>query len=464
MDDMRSKKVVIFATILLPVLGLGAWLTAGHLQLQHADTAWTTHDYPSASQSYALAAQLFFWRDDLKERAGIAAVASGDYSTAITHLERVDALSEQGWAVLGFSYIHTGNMRLAVHAYERGLNEYDSYVLYEALAQAHDHEKDWAAERVALEQVVRLKADDAHAHYRLGLLLSFLETRSALGELDLASSLDPEFDPAVQTLRAALTASSPDPSHRLVLIGRALGLLQEWDLAQAAFEKAVHKDMENAEAWAWLGEAIQQTGGDGRVELDKALSLDHTSPNVRALRGLYWNRQGKYPQVLAEYLLAAEYDPGNPAWRAAIGDAYLKLGDLVSALGAYQRATELAPDESTYWRLLAVFCAENGVQVEDLGLPAAERAVKLAPQDPQALDALGFAYFSSGRFTNAEKTLMQAIRLAPEYLPAHLHLAMNHLAQGNYPAAFNELTYVRDADKNGPNGLLAQRLLAQYFP
>jgi tetratricopeptide (TPR) repeat protein len=464
MDDMRNKKVVIFATMLLPVLGLGAWLTAGHLQLQNAETAWKSHDYASASRSYAWAAQVFFWRDDLKERAGFAAAAGGDFSTAITHLERTDALSEQGWAVLGFSYLNAGNIRLAVHAYERGLNVYDSYILYEALAQVHDQQRDWVSERAALEQVVRLKADDAHAHYRLGLLLSFLETRDALAELNLASSLDPEFDPAVQTLRAALTASSSSTSHRLVLVGRALGLLQEWNLAQAAFERAVNTDPKNAEAWAWLGEAKQQTGGDGRVELDNALSLDHTSPNVRALRGMYWNRQGKYPQVLAEYLLAAEYDPGNPAWRASIGDAYLKLGDLVSALSAYQRAIELAPDESTYWRLLAVFCAENGVQVEDLGLPAAEQAVKLAPEDPQALDALGFAYFSSGRFTNAEKTLMDAIRLAPAYLPAHVHLAMNHLAQGNYPAAFNELTYVRDTDKNGPNGLLAQRLLAQYFP
>ncbi len=110
----------------------------------------------------------------------------------------------------------------------------------------------------------------------------------------LASSLDPETDPAVQTLRTALnlSATQPDPSQQLVTIGRTLGLVQEWDLSIAAFEKAIELNAENAEAWAWLGEAKQQIGQDGRVELDQAVTLDPTSVTVRALRGLYWNRQG----------------------------------------------------------------------------------------------------------------------------------------------------------------------------
>jgi tetratricopeptide (TPR) repeat protein len=466
MDDMSNKKLVIFATILVMLLALGAWLSAGTIKLNDAEAAWQRADYAVASESYARAAQLLPWRKDLWEKAGIAAGANGDFPLAVSHLERAPGLSEQGWAVLGFSYFNTGDVSSAIKAYQRGLRSYDSYALYAGLAHVHYQQKDWPAERDALENQVRLNAGDAHAHYRLGLLYSFLQPEKALSELTLASSLDPQFGPAAQTLRAALTDRSTQPgsSEQLVAIGRALGLLQEWDLSLAAFEKAIEMDADNAQAWAWLGEAKQQTGGDGRVELDKAVRIDHTSVTVRALRGLYWDRQEKYPQMLAEYLLAAEYEPQNPAWRASIGDAYLKVGDLVLAFAAYQRATALAPQESTYWRLLAVFCAENGVHLEDAGLPAALKAVELAPDDPLALDALGFAYSSSGRFANAEQTLLQAIELAPGYFPAHIHLAMNHLSQGNRAAAFNELTYVRDADKNGPNGLFAERLLAQYFP
>ena len=114
----------------------------------------------------------------------------------------------------------------------------------------------------ALKNQVRLDTGDVYAHYRVGLLWSFLEPEQALSELMLASSLDPQTDSAVQTLRSALniSAAQPDPSVQFVTIGRALGLVQEWDLSIAAFEKAIELNAENAEAWAGLGEAKQQTG------------------------------------------------------------------------------------------------------------------------------------------------------------------------------------------------------------
>ena len=200
------------------------------------------------------------------------------------------------------------------------------------------------------------------------------------------------------------------------------------------------------------------------MELDRALTLDHKSIIVRALRGLHWNRLGKYEQMRAEYALAAEFDPTNPAWQASLGDAYLKLGDLASALAAYQKAAELAPTDPTYWRLLANFCAENGVHVEDIGLPAAQNAAQLAPNDPFTLDALGWSYLSSGRYANAEQILLDVIARYPNYFPAYIHLAMTHLAQGNRAAAFNQLTYVRDADAGDLYSAQADAMLKQYFP
>ncbi len=467
MDVMRNKKVVIFAIVfLLIVIFLSPTVINGYVEINKANNAWNVKDYATASASFAHAAELLRWRKDLWEKAGIAASANGDPSKAIDFLERASTLSEQGWEALGYSYFTADNVPAAVKTYQQGLQIYDSPSLYRLLALAFRNQKDWAAEREALENQLRLDQKDASAHYRLGLLLSVLDPERSLPELMLASSLDTQFDEAVQTLRAALNVSSSDTdsSAQMVAIGRGLGLVQEWELSLVAFQKATELNAENAGAWAWLGEAKQQAGEDGRVELDKAVSIDPKSVIVRALRGLYWNRQKKHREMLAEYLLAAQYEPQNPAWQASIGDAYIKLGDLVSAFDAYQHATELAPNESTYWRLLATFCAENNVHIEDTGLPAAQKAVELSPTDPAALDVLGFSYFSSGRYANAARTFLSVIKLAPEYFPAHIHMAMNYLAQGNRPAALSELTYVRDGDKGGPDGALAEQLLEQYFP
>lgn len=443
-----------------------AFLVHGTSSLRKAELAWQAENYLAAAQSYARAAQSLPWRRDLWEKAGVAAAQGGDYSTAITHFEHTSAKTEEGWVWLATSHVQLGNFRSAISICEQGLSTFDSAALYRLLAYIHRSQKEWAEEKNALINQARLMPDDAYVHYRLGLLWMLDDPTFAYEELARASSLNPEVDSAAQTLLSALnvSATQTDPSAQKLTIGRALGLVQEWYLALLTFEQAVHLDEKNAEAWAWLGEAKQQIGQDGRVELDRALSLNRQSVNVRALRGLYWSRVGKYEQMLAEYLLAAEYEPENPRWRASVGEAYARLGDVASALVAYQRAVEAAPDNALYLRLLAVFCAENGVYVEEIGLPAAQKAQSLAPNDPLVLDALGFSYFSSGRFANAEQTLLQAIELAPEHFPAHLHLATTYLAQGNLPAAFNTLTFVRDADESKVYAEAADQLLEKYFP
>jgi tetratricopeptide (TPR) repeat protein len=191
--------------------------------------------------------------------------------------------------------------------------------------------------------------------------------------------------------------------------------------------------------------------------------LDKGSPIVRGLRAQQWSRLGDYERMRAEYAIAARLEPQNAAWQAALGEANLKLGDLAAAIGFYKRATELAPENAIYWRLLAMASAENGAAVEELALPAALKAAELAPNDAAVLDTLGFTYHSSGRYANAEETLKAAIALDEQYWPAYIHLAMNYLVQGNKQAAHDLLTRVRDADP-GAYGEQAGALLKQYFP
>ena len=96
-------------------------------------------------------------------------------------------------------------------------------------------------------------------------------------------------------------------------------------------------------------------------------------------------------------------------------------------------------------------------------MPAAQQAYVLSPNDPASLDALGYTYLSTGRYASAELAFSQAIEISAQYYPAHIHLAMNYLAQGNRAAAFNSLTYVRDAEGAGVYAEAARQLLDKYF-
>jgi tetratricopeptide (TPR) repeat protein len=278
-----------------------------------------------------------------------------------------------------------------------------------------------------------------------------------------ASQLDPELDPAVQTLRTTLNLASLNDSvsARLVITGRGLGLVNEWELAHAAFEEAVKEDEKNAEAWAWLGEANQQISlpEGGTADLDRALSLNPDSSTVRGLRGLYFQRAGNFRQALTEFQAAAALEPKNPTWFVSLGESYSKLGDLIQAMSSYQAATTLAPEDASYWRLLAIFCAQNNVNVKDVGVPAAQKAVVLAKEDAASLDVLGWLLLMDARYEESERILSQALESDSQNASAHLHLGLLYLQTNDRASAYNHLVKSRDLGNTD-----AEMILRQYFP
>jgi tetratricopeptide (TPR) repeat protein len=244
-----------------------------------------------------------------------------------------------------------------------------------------------------------------------------------------------------------------------VLIGRGLGLLQEWELARVAFDSAVEADGKNAEAWAWLGEANYQTGQEAGTELDRAVALDPNSSTVHGLRGLYYQRTGNFRSALTEFQAAAKIDDQNPAWQVSVGETYSKLGDLIRALEAYQSATKLAPEDAQYWRMLALFCAQNNVNIKTIGIPAAQKAVILEKNNVASLDLLGWVLLLGERYPEAERQLNKALEIDPQNAMVHLHLGMLYLQLGNRDQAYQHFAAARDL--GNPD---ADAILKQYFP
>ena len=351
----------------------------------------------------------------------------------------------------------------AFQIWQDGLEQSNpSAQLYSRLAQKYQEQRDYPSAAEYLQRFVTAYPEDASAHYRLGLLLTLSDPDQAVSELLNASQLDPQFDAVVQTLRTALNLASitDSPSERFVIIGRGLGLVNEWELALASFQEAVKADENNAEAWAWLGESNQQTAGeDALTDLDRALKLNPDLSTVRSLRGLYFQRVGNYRQALTEFQSAARLEPENPTLFVSLGDAYAMTGDLILGLQSYQYATTLAPDDATYLMLLAAFCAQNNVNIDDVGIPAAQKAVQLSPKDAATLDVLGWTYLLAGRYSEAERMLSKALEHDPQYASAHFHLAIIYLQTNDRASAFDHLIHARDL-----GSAEAEAALKQYFP
>ena len=462
---MRRNIVRISLVLFSILLAIFApFIISGYSELKKARTS---SSYVEAAEHYRNAAQRIPWRGDLYELSGHAYYYAKDYMQADAAYQKAfdrHAFSPEGWVAWGdVNYLNNHQQR-ATQIWEQALKEKNpSDQLYSRLAEIYQSNGEFSKAAEYLQKYVSFHLEDAPAHYRLGLLLTLSDPDNALSELISASQADPELDPAVQTLRTALNLASlnDSASARLVIIGRGLGLVNEWMLAGAAFEEAVKTDEKNAEAWAWLGEAKQQMGiaEGGNTALDQALNLNPNSSTVRGLRGLYFQRVGNFRQALTEFEAAAVLEPKNPTWYVSLGESYAKLGDLIRALGAYQTATTLAPEEANYWRLLALFCAQNNVNVKDVGVPAAQKAVVLSKEDATSLDVLGWLLLMDARYAEAERILKHALEVDSQNASAHLHLGMLYLQTNDRTSSYDHFIKARDLGNTD-----AAMILNQYFP
>lgn len=460
---MQRSHLRVGIVIILIILGTAAPIVySGYSALKRAEAAST---YSDAANQYRIAAQRIPWRPDLYELSGHAYFHALDYGRAdemyLSAFER-NALSPAGWAAWGdVNYLKEDPAR-AIELWKQALEQdvIDDGV-YLRLGYAAQENGDVANAVDYYTTYVSKRLDDASAHYQLGLLLSLSDPSSASGELIAASQLDPRFDPAVQTLRTSLNLASiaDEPSERFLLIGRGLGLVDEWKLARAAFQSAVDSDDINAEAWAWLGEANQQIGLDGSGELDRALQLNPNSSTVRGLRGLYFQRVSNHRQALLEFQVAAYLEPEDPARYLSLGEAYANTGDLIRALESYQHAASLATEDAATWRALALFCGRNQINIDDVGIRAAQQAVILDGDDSANQDALGWLYLLDGQYADSERHLLEAVQRDPLNASAHLHFGMLYLQTGERDRAFEHLITARDL-----GDAQAKNLLAQYFP
>ena len=180
----------------------------------------------------------------------------------------------------------------------------------------------------SLQSSLAREPQNASAHYQLGLLEMTIAPKDALPDLMQAAQIDPSLDDSVQSLRSALNTAfiSDDRAYQFVISGRALGATGNWDLAAEAFRSAIAVRADYAEAWAWLGEANQQQGQDGSIELERALAINPSSAMLQSLYGLYLQRQKQPKQALAAFEKAATLEPGNPGWQMALGGAYEQTG------------------------------------------------------------------------------------------------------------------------------------------
>lgn len=330
----------------------------------------------------------------------------------------------------------------------------------DALAQSL---ADWRA-------AVEANPDDPAAHYQLGLLTFLLDPEQAAAPLHQAEQLDPDLATQVSRLEAALRQITivDDPAYQHTVIGQSLASVEEWSLAETALEWAVTENPQYAEAWAYLGEVRQQTGnGDPLEALNTALDLNPDSYAANLFASMYWKRSEQPETALAYLKNAVAQDAGNLSLQEDLAHTLVLAGEVEEGFQTIQTLLEADPESVEIWLMLARLSIGNGVQVSEVGLPAARQARVLEPENAEATLLLGRAYMLDDDPLMAERFFLLAAEQAPEDAAPHLYLGLLYLNQEKSQSAQAQLQQARSlAQASGEDAIAAQadQILEQYYP
>ena len=238
--------------------------------------------------------------------------------------------------------------------------------------------------------------------------------------------------------------SGLDASDRAMMLGYAQLGLGQLDSARASFSAAVAAATGHARAEALAAEAVgQAAAGDtagALASLDAAIEAAPGDLQVATVRANLLVQLGEFAQVeaLMTPLLAAPAVDRTPvaervAAYDALCEALLGQGKLDDAGRCVDRLAQVVPGAPLVGYLKGRMALAQGHPDEAINL--LQQAVRGAPEFLPARMVLGLANLAQGNFAQAETELQRVVQGAPDNIEARQLLAQSQLRQGRVDAA-----------------------------
>jgi tetratricopeptide (TPR) repeat protein len=227
-------------------------------------------------------------------------------------------------------------------------------------------------------EAVRIRPDFADAHANLGALLMLTDVEDAIGELERAISLDPTLIKAQFNLAEAYSNS---PSHgaakQMEQLRKIISIAPDFARAHLALGKALLHDSKVS---------------DAVTELRDAVRLDPTSGEAHYQLGLALARSGQQQEAAAEVtkgreLSSADERNQNAELDISEGRGALQKSELQEAEAKFRHAIKLQPNSAIAQHFLGMVLEKEGNTVDAIG--AYQKAVELNPGDSSARQSVG---------------------------------------------------------------------------
>ncbi|MFW5840711.1 MAG: tetratricopeptide repeat protein [Planctomycetota bacterium] len=339
-------------------------------------------------------------------------------------------------------------------------------------------------------QLGKLDKAQADAEEALSLAPSLPEAHIAMGNIHIERG---RFSAAIIQLEKALE-TSPRSARSAYLLGVAYEKSGNLPEALSAYQRAgridqssFHATLAQAEVMAGMGQIDQardllegrldQAGDDptayellGRLcmitkdyvraenYLRTACVLDDDNPIYHKALGQAHFALGHYREAIkamSRVVETKDYEASYTVY-VILGESNLALGRAEPARDAYFTASELSPSEPNVWLGLAkaYLAAREGPRA----VLAAQQAIRLDPENPDAVLLGAYAMIQNGREAEAAEMLTLAIRHHPDNAMIRCLLGQALDRSGSKPAARRAY---QSALRIDPNLSLAAKLLAR---
>ena len=404
--------------------------------------------------------------DDLKARLARAEPRFGkkcDYS--------FNRLYADGFWYSGLAFIREAN--------ESGVDK--NNLLNKAIEQlknAKEAKSDYAAayDQLGIVYMSQQKYKEAIDEYEKGL--SYQTTDSAkAGSYGMIAAAYAQIGPekeAIFYLNKAIELDRNNPSHFSIL---AMIYDRQGNFAEAIRLAKRSMELERVPtasssfrlAGVYFSKA-RTSGSDTDYEesirlLNEAIRINpRFSPAYFLLGKVYqfYKNGAQSDKALANYEMAKEYDPTNPAVYLSIGDLYFAKHNGDAALFNLKEAIKLKPDYAmAHFILGIVYQSEKHDNAE--AIKAYLDAVKCDPKYVDAYLSLASIYRSQKDYSEEVKYLRRVDEIAPnnpQLAAAYLDLGMQYRAERNYAEA---ITYLNAAIASAPNDFRSYKELAKVY-
>lgn len=113
---------------------------------------------------------------------------------------------------------------------------------------------------------------------------------------------------------------------------------------------------------------------------------------------------------------------------------------VAEAITQYEKARQLDPRLTNQTaRRLAVLYDRQGAFSK--AAPEYQRALHASPRDPDLLNDIGYCYFQQSNWTEAEKSLREAVRIDPKHQRAWINLGMTLGQEQRYQESYQAFTH-----------------------